>query len=126
MIRLLLHLLKVKDYENCKSCETLKQQLDLANHEKRELTETLLQIMKPTIVAPAPELKVSRPIEAVGGTFGRRRSILENMHKTQKEITRNSPFIAKPDTGPREITTESINDMETKLGLSEEDKTNAD
>lgn len=39
-----------EDNRICKSCETLKQQLDIANFEKRQLLQSLLESQKP---APA-------------------------------------------------------------------------
>lgn len=125
MIRLLLHLLKVKDYEQCKSCEILKQQLELANAEKRELTETLLQIIKPAVVVPdqAPKELVNPANLKV--TFGRKRAELEKSFRVANQIKQHSPFIAKPDGEkrgtPSEITPTSIEAMESRLGLSDLD-----
>lgn len=36
-----------KSYEPCKSCQTLKEQLTIANIEKKQLLETILDFAKP-------------------------------------------------------------------------------
>jgi len=122
MIRLFLHLFKIKDYESCKSCETLKSQLDFANTEKKELLETLLLLTKPVVVTQTPEVKILNPLQQAGSTFARRRGILEDMHKKKEDTIKNSPFIAKPDdVAPKvHITQENISEMEKKLGLADE------
>lgn len=38
----------------CQSCETLKLQLSIANHEKQELLNTILSFTKPAVSEPAP------------------------------------------------------------------------
>lgn len=129
MIRLLLHLLKIKDYEPCKSCETLKTQLEFERAEKKELTETLLNLVKPQPVIQSIEPKVLKPGEQVGLTFSRRRGILEEANRRAREVKSHSPFVAKPDSEksepPKHITEESIEAIENKLGLNEEVKENA-
>jgi hypothetical protein len=38
-----------KNYETCKSCEVLKQQLEISNGEKAQLLDQLLNITKPKV-----------------------------------------------------------------------------
>jgi hypothetical protein len=49
MIRLLTYLIGRRDYEPCKSCEVLKQQLQISNDEKDRLLNQLLDITKPRV-----------------------------------------------------------------------------
>lgn len=143
MIRLLLRLLNIKDYETCKSCETLresretlKQQLDLANNEKRELMNTLIQLTKPNVIVPSEEVKILEKAPQAAGTFSRRRSILENMERKKANITKTSPYIVQPypssiaETQPssktlnqptQHITPQSVERLEAELGLVDEE-----
>lgn len=127
MVRLLLHLLKIKDFEPCKSCETLKTQLDFANIEKKELLETLLILTKPEVIIKRGDVKVLNPLQQAGGTFARRRGILEDMHKRKEETLKSSPFVAKADDDDvkkdkvTHITPETITSLEQKLGLNEKE-----
>lgn len=126
MIRLLLRLFNIKDYEVCPSCETLKKQLEYTREQNKELTETLLNLVKPTIVAQPVETKVIAALnQGSGASFARRRGILEEAHKVKREIIRTSPFIAessRTSESVKDITPTSISDLETSLGL--EDKPN--
>lgn len=95
MVRLLLRLLGIRDFESCASCETLKQQLTVVNAEKRELTETLLRLVKPEVIHQSNPTIVTP--QAVGATFAARRKAMEEMHARKTIIEKTSPFIAKPD-----------------------------
>lgn len=124
MVRLLLRLLGIKDFEVCKSCETLKAQLEFSNNEKRELLETLLNLTKPEVKVQSAEVKVLNPL-TTRTSFRQQRGILENMHKRKDEVMKTSPFIAKPDDSlPKEpatnVTQQSITELENKLGLADE------
>lgn len=133
MIRLLLRLLNITDFESCKSCETLKQQLAITNAEKKELTETILSLVQPKIIQAAP---VHVPaFEDKGKRFGQRRADLERQFAARKDVRDRSPFIARPSNlhpseSPAERSTdpvvqETIDSIESKLGLNDEDKINA-
>lgn len=95
MVRLLLYLLGKVDYESCKSCETLKEQLQIANYEREQLTATLLGLLKPTI-AEAPVREVE-PIIRSAGTFARRRAAAEEADRIKASLVKNSPIIGVPD-----------------------------
>jgi len=128
MVRLLLRLMRITDFETCKSCETLKQQLDLANTEKKEMIDTLIQLTRPNVVVASGEIKELTNVQSARTTFSRRRENLEKSHRVEKNIRENSPFIAKEvRASVKDITPSSIEDMESKLGLVDEggDKINA-
>lgn len=108
MIRLFLRLLGIKDFEVCQSCETLKQQLAFANEEKKELTNTLLNILQPKVVESAPQEIV--PLIQAGGTFARRRAALETRDRESARIINESKNIGRPD---------SIEKLEKELGVNE-------
>jgi len=106
-----------KPYEECKGCEVLKQQLTIANEEKKQLTETLLSLVKPkTYEAPAIELQ---PIQSKVGLWSRRRAELERQDRETARTLRDSKNIGRPD-GFKEI--DNISKLEEEVGISEEVK----
>lgn len=126
MIRLFLRLLRIKDFETCKSCEILKQELAFARHEKKELLDTLIQLTKPNITVPYQETKVLTQAPQVAGTFSRRKGLLEDQHRIRGEIIKSSPYIAKFDDVParepvQHIRPASVEKLEKELGLVDEE-----
>ena len=114
MIRFICFLLG-KDYEPCKSCETLKQQLDFVNVEKKELTETLLSIVKPKVYeAPPQEIQ---PISNTSALFSRRRAALEAKDRESAKILRGSTNLGKPDDRLKDI-----EKLEDELSIQHEEK----
>ena len=121
MLRLFLRLFNIRDYEDCKSCETLKQQLDYSNKQNKELMDNLLNLTKPTVIVPQPEVKFLDQIPKVGATFTRRRGILEDMHRKTREVLQTSPHVASPDgMSVKNITPASIEALEAQLGIESE------
>lgn len=128
MIRLMLRLFKINDYESCKSCDTLRQQLTYANQEKKELLETILSLTRPVVHIPTEEVRSLENFNQAKGTFARRRAALEENERRKVQITKNSPFIAKPSESilkepVQHITSQSVDELERELGIDE--KTNA-
>lgn len=125
----LLFLLLGKNIEVCKGCEVLKQQLDIANNEKHELTETLLSLIKPKVIeAPPREVAPIQP--ALAGTWGRKRAALEEAERQKARIAKDSPFIGKANIvteKPEKLIEhvaldESIEKLEAELGVSEKEE----
>lgn len=111
MIRLLLRLLRITDFEVCASCETLKQQLAYERSEKQQLTDTLLNIIKPKVYeAPAQELA---PVMQTSALFSKRRAALEAKDREEARILRSSTNIGKPD--------DKIEKLESELGIAEKE-----
>lgn len=119
MIRLLMFLLG-KDYETCKSCNTLRQQLELANQEKKELTQTLMNLIKPKTYEAVPT--AINPINQASGLFSRRRAMLEAKDREEAKILAHSNNIAKPDSDKNIVVATSIETLETELGIEENQK----
>lgn len=123
MIRLLLFLIGKRDFESCKSCETLKLQLEIANAEKQELMNTILGIVKPkTYEAPPVEVSPMKPKLAM---FSRRRAILEAKDRDEARIIQQSKNIAAPDGVKREELRnpeagKSVEALEAELGIGGE------
>jgi len=124
MLRFLCFILG-KPYETCKSCETLKQQLAFANEEKKQLTETLLNIISPKVVEAAP-VEINQVAQS-SGLFSRRRAALEARDRENAKIITEAKHLGKPDIpvkGLYELTppsyTQEIAELEAKVGISEE------
>lgn len=99
MIRLLMFLLG-KDYEPCKSCETLRLQLEASNLEKERLTNLLIDILQPKIMqTPTQETKDLKPTATL---FSRRRIELEAQDRIKAQALK-SPLRAVPDDKIKEI-----------------------
>jgi hypothetical protein len=77
-----------EDSKVCKSCETLKEQLESVNHEKNKLLERILE--RPVVETPAqPERKVSVP--KVNIPWNVRRQMLEHEDREQAKLLRDAP-----------------------------------
>lgn len=118
MIRFICFLLG-KPYETCKSCETLKQQLEYERDEKRQLTETLLSIIKPKAYeAPTVELN---PIIQTSGLFSRKRAAMEAKDREEARILRQSTNLGKPDDMLRASQNNDVSHLEQELGIEEKE-----
>ena len=113
MLRLILRLLGIKDFEVCKSCETLKQQLEYERSEKKQLTDTLLAIVSPKVIETAP-VEVNQIIQSAG-LFSRRRAILEQRDREEAKILKQANHLGKPDDNLKKI-----DKLEQELGIQEE------
>lgn len=121
MFRFLAYAFGWRDFDPCKSCETLKQQLDLANAEKKELTATLLNLVRPQVVEqPTVQLE---PFKQSGALWSRRKAILEEQDRLKARTIRESRFAATPDnklSGDKaKEADESIAALEDELKIAE-------
>lgn len=125
MVRLLLRLLKITDFEVCASCKTLKEQLEFERSEKKELLDSLLRITNPKVIeAPTQEVQ---PIRDSAVSFSRRRAALEMRDRMEAKTLADSQHIGRPDipNNPNKIQfvevpkREAIEKLEEELGVSE-------
>lgn len=118
MIRLLLRLLGIDDFEICKSCETLKQQLEYERSEKKQLTETLLNIVSPKTIESAPV--ILNPVAQSAGLFSRRRAALEEKDRQEARILAEAKHIGKPDDALQVVNDDAkkIEALEDELGIA--------
>jgi len=113
LIRLLLRLFRITDYDICLSCSTLKEQLVYERAEKAKLTETLLNIINPkAIEQPIVELQ---PLSTSSASFTKRRAALEEKDRQEAKILRESKVLARPDFTQK--TDSSILNLEQELGV---------
>lgn len=79
MIRFIMHLLG-REYEPCKTCEVLKLQLEIANKEREDLQNSIINLLKPNVVV-APVNVDSTPIRNTVTSFTHKRRMLEQESK---------------------------------------------
>lgn len=97
------------NYDSCKSCETFRQQLEIANNEKRDLLNTLLDLMRPKVM-PQSSIELE-PLKPKFASFTRRRSALENSARVAAQA-RNSPLAAQIER--------NIEELEAEVGIKED------
>ena len=115
MLRIILRLFGIKDFEVCQSCETLKSQLAIANEDRQRLTDTLLEILRPKVAEAAP-VEINQ-LQQSSALFSRRRAALEAKDREEAKILRNSTVLGKSD--------DNIAKLEKELGVEEmKEKTN--
>lgn len=123
MIRLFLRLLGIKDFNVCASCETLKEQLAFERSEKKQLTETLLSIVKPKVIEAAP-IEMNQ-IAQSSAIFSRRRAALEAKDRQEAQILTEAKHIGKPDIDVKGQSLKSssndntVESLEDELGIKE-------
>lgn len=111
MFRFLSHLLKL-NYEECKGCETLKIQLEIANAERAELLKTILGLVKPEVI-PQPT-RVVQPIINRSVPWAIRKKGLEEKDREEARIKKEMEIQdqkLKPEIGK----------LEEELGVSSEE-----
>lgn len=111
MLRFLTFLLN-KPYETCKSCETLKIQLELANSERKELLSTIMGLVKPEVVQVAPT--VTTPIISKALPWDKRRRLLEQENRVKASIQQR---IAKEE---KELSIPELNALDALNEVLEE------
>lgn len=97
-----------KDYESCKSCEILKQQLEITNNEKKDLLDTLLNLMRPK-VAPQENIELE-PLKPKFMSITRRRVALENSARIRAQASKS--LLAATEETPLE-------QLEREVGVSD-------
>jgi len=110
MLRFISRLFKI-DYDSCKSCETLRQQLDIMNEQNKELMKTMISIVKPEIINPPVTITDPLAMKPAAASWARRRAFLEERDRNAAQASSRA---AKPD----EIKL-SIEALETELGVEE-------
>jgi len=118
MIRFLMSLFG-KDYNPCRSCELLSEQLEYERAQNKEMLETLTSLLKPVPIIN--QIQESRPLSPRGITFTKRRAELEKQDREKARIEKTSPYIAKPDNEVKKdepkTTTKTVEQLEMELGV---------
>lgn len=98
----------------CKSCETLREQLALANHEKKQLLEHFLN---PTVTTSAPPVSLPEPITPKIVPWHIKRQMLEAEDRAKAAVIRKQKEdeeLAKKRAPSAEI---SVEELEKELGV---------
>jgi|SRR5215471_2394903 len=85
------NILVERDEKVCQSCETLKQQLEIANYEKQQLLNRLLEKPAPTVERTEAPVPVTRPTML---PWRVRQQMLEKEDRAKAKALREA---AKPD-----------------------------
>ena len=93
--------------EVCISCYTLRHQLELVNHEKKELLQTIMNLVKPQIVEASP-VNVE-PVAPKVTSFSAKRRMMEEADRAQARKLREVEAENKA----------SIDELEKNLGILE-------
>lgn len=113
MIRFLCYLFGW-EYEPCKTCEVLKQQLAVAQGDNAKLVDSIISIAKPETY----ETGTTSPIELTPRAIGmpsRQRAFYEARdRKTVEDIKRHSSVIGKADD-PKD----KVDELEEELGIKQ-------
>jgi hypothetical protein len=116
MLRLLLLKLFGIEEPPCQSCETLKLQLSIANHEKAEMLNTILSFTKKeenTVSVAPPNYEELKPKMM---TWNVRRQMLEAEDKKTAQLLAEQK---------RKSVSEQITELEKEVGIEEGVKPNA-
>lgn len=120
MIRLILRLFGIRDYEVYQSCEILKQQLAYERDEKQKLTDILLQIISPKVIQQQIPNEIA-PVTITSGSFARRRAALEAKDRAEAQILKEAKFLGKPDDRLKDKSIdEKIETLEAELEIPKE------
>lgn len=92
--------------KHCESCETLRQQLEIANYEKRLLLDRIME--KPAPVVETPPIPISLP-KTIPWTV--KKQMLEAEDREKAKLLRNAP---KP--------VQTVEEIEKELGIVDEAK----
>ena len=88
--------------DSCKSCETLRKQLEITNYEKNELLNTILGLVKPEVIQHTPT--IIEPVKNKSIPWHVRQKALEEEDRVKAKIERR------------------IKEEEKELGITEEVK----
>src|SRR5882672_11162286 len=113
MIRFLSWLFN-KPYEICKSCETLKEQLDYERAQSKEMLSLISSLLKPKEIF-VPE-QPPMPITPRHTIFSRRRAELEKTDAELARKMRNSTLVAREDP-EQKSKVNPVEQLEIDLGI---------
>jgi len=100
----------------CESCEILRTQLNIANFEKKQLLDNILEFTKPRAEEKIIVKEIDPRPRAV--PFSVRRSMLEEEDRAKAEILKRKEPDMIPSNHPVDETMrQDIDDLEKELGI---------
>lgn len=97
----------------CASCDTLREQLAIANVEKRQMLDSILSLTKPSEPAPSPQVDYEK-LKPKMTTWNVRRQMLEAEDKKQAQVLAEQRKSVVEATRAAEIAK-----LEKELGVGE-------
>ena len=109
---------KKRELNYCESCEVLKLQLAMANEEKQQLLDRILNpVIKPeSKLIDTPNLK---PLMPTSMSWSARRQMLEAEDRAKARALRNNDAVKVSNSQSRVSNPLSIPEIERELGVSE-------
>jgi len=92
----------------CRSCETLKHQLEIANHEKKQLLESILEANKPQVEIRQPEINL-KDFQNKAANWKTRQALLEKEDRERAKLLKQRNEELK------------ISELEKELEIEKED-----
>lgn len=102
----------------CQSCETLKEQLNISNFEKKQMLNTILSFTKPIAEEVAPEREIE-PIRPKTVPWNIRRNMLEDEDRKKAALLKQAAEtdrLAKEEAVAR--VDEKTEELERELNIS--------
>lgn len=113
MIRILLRLIGIKDFEVCASCETLKLQLEIKNQECANLLNTMLGLVKPEVIQQ-PVLPVKPFSKSVPWGI-----VKKNLEEKDREEMRIKNELVRQEMNLHK--SKSVEELEKELGVNHDE-----
>lgn len=103
-----------EDSKICKSCETLKTQLEIANYEKKQLLQAVLDNHKPVETQPASRPDSQFNLAAKSIPWAVRKQMMEAEDRKEAELRKKAASQNKTATADLEL-----EELERSLGIVE-------
>jgi hypothetical protein len=124
MLRFIAWLLH-REYEDCKTCVSLREQLVYERQVNKELTETLTSLLRP---APIIQQPIGEPQVVAGPTlWSRKRRELEMNDRILAQQLRHSNLQGKPDSDQASApastpVVQTVEQLEKELNVNQEEQ----
>jgi hypothetical protein len=102
-----------REYEPCKSCETLRVQLEIMRAENTRMLDTILGFVKPEVIVA--DVKHTEPIKGKAMSWHQRKTLLEAESRERaraiKTLKLSNDAIGQSNSG--------IEELEKELGIED-------
>jgi hypothetical protein len=109
--------LAAEENKVCQSCETLKMQLSIANHEKEQMLATILSLSQPQTAAPSPQVDFEK-LKPRMTTWNVRKQMLEAEDREKAKIL--------AEQKKQKPIADQIADLEKEVGIEQPEGVKAD
>jgi hypothetical protein len=114
-----------EDNAICKSCETLRIQLEIANYEKRQLNDAVIRLSLPPERTAPPAYQEPQPARQQHIPWAVRRQMLEAESRREAQLINarkeeEAKLAASVPRGPSGGISASVAELEQELGITEQ------